>query len=75
MKFIHAMLATAAGFSICLQASAADAGKAYVTNQDGNVSVIDLATMETTGTVDIQANGTRGIGITDDGRLGPERHI
>ncbi len=68
MKFIHAMLATAIGFSICLQASAADAGKAYVTNQDGNVSVIDLGTMESIGTVDIQATGTRGIGITDDGQ-------
>ncbi len=69
MKFIHTMLATAIGFSVCLQASAADAGKAYVTNQDGNVSVIDLATMETTGTVDIQAAGARGIGITDDGKF------
>lgn len=69
MKFIHTMLATAIGFSVCLQASAADAGKAYVTNQDGNVSVIDLATMETTGTIDIQAAGARGIGITDDGKF------
>lgn len=68
MKFIHAMLATAIGFSVSLQASAADAGKAYVTNQDGNVSIIDLATMENTGTVDTQATGTRGIGITNDGK-------
>ena len=69
MKLIHATLATAIGFSLCLQAFAADAGKAYVTNQDGNVSVIDLDTMEATGTVDIQAVGTRGIGITDDGKF------
>lgn len=69
MKFIHAMLATAIGFSVSLQASAADAGKAYVTNQDGNVSIIDLATMENTGTVDTQATGTRGIGITNDGKF------
>ena len=69
MKFIYAMLATAIGFTLCQSAFAADAGKAYVTNQDGNVSVIDLATMETTGTVDIQATGTRGIGITDDGKF------
>lgn len=69
MKFIHAMLATAIGFSVSLLASAADAGKAYVTNQDGNVSIIDLATMENTGTVDTQATGTRGIGITNDGKF------
>lgn len=69
MKFIHAMLATAIGFSVSLQASAADAGKAYVTNQVGNVSIIDLATMENTGTVDTQATGTRGIGITNDGKF------
>jgi YVTN family beta-propeller protein len=46
----------------------AEAGKAYVTNQDGGVTVIDLATMETTGTIDIQATGPRGIGITEDGK-------
>ena len=46
----------------------ADAGKAYVTNQDGDVTVIDLATMESVGTIDIQAKGPRGIGITPDGK-------
>jgi YVTN family beta-propeller protein len=46
----------------------ADAGKAYVTNQDGGVLVIDLATMETAGTLDIRAKGPRGIGITPDGK-------
>ena len=46
----------------------ADAGKAYVTNQNGGVSVIDLATMETTSNIDIQATGPRGIGITADGK-------
>ncbi len=46
----------------------ADAGKAYVTNQDGGVTVIDLATMETVGAVDIQATGPRGIGVTADGK-------
>ena len=46
----------------------ADAGKAYVTNQDGGVMVIDLATMETTSNIDIQATGPRGIGITADGK-------
>ena len=46
----------------------ADAGKAYVTNQNGGVSVIDLATMETTSNINIQATGPRGIGITADGK-------
>ena len=46
----------------------ADAGKAYVSDQDGGVSVIDLSTMEATSTLDIQAKGPRGIGITPDGK-------
>ncbi len=58
--FCLALLATSNAF--------ADAGKAYVTNQDGGVSVIDLATMEITNTLDIQANGPRGIGVTADGK-------
>ena len=58
-------------FAVSLLAASnafADAGKAYVSNQDGGVSVIDLATMETTGTLNIQAKGPRGIGITPDGK-------
>ncbi|ROH85795.1 hypothetical protein ED236_08625 [Pseudomethylobacillus aquaticus] len=50
-------------------APASDAGKAYVSNQDGGVSVIDLATLETTGNIDTKAGGPRGIGITADGKL------
>lgn len=44
-------------------------GMAYVSNQDGGVTVIDLETMETTNTLDIQAKGPRGIGVTKDGKL------
>ena len=72
MKLINATLATALGISACLLspiALAADMGKAYVTNQDGKVSVIDLNTMETIGAIDAQATGIRGIGISDDGKL------
>ena len=69
MKFIYAMLATAIGLAIQLPAFATDAGKAYVTNQDGKVSVIDLATMETLESIDVQATGTRGLGVTDDGKF------
>lgn len=42
---------------------------AYVTNQDGGVTVIDLVTMETIGDLDVQAEGPRGIGVTEDGKL------
>jgi len=41
---------------------------AYVSNQDGGVTVIDLATLEATGTLDVQGSGPRGIGVTDDGK-------
>ncbi len=44
-------------------------GVAYVSNQEGAVTIVDLATLETTGTLDIQASGPRGIGITPDGKL------
>jgi YVTN family beta-propeller protein len=47
----------------------ADAGKAYVTSQDGGVTMIDLNTMETTGAIDVKADGPRGLGLTDDGKF------
>ena len=44
----------------------ADRGKAYITSQEGGISVIDLNTMEVVG--QLQAGGyPRGIGITKDG--------
>jgi YVTN family beta-propeller protein len=50
-----------------LFANAEDRGKAYVSNQEGGVSIINLNTMETEGSIDIQANNPRGIGVTEDG--------
>ena len=50
-------------------AMAGDKGVAYVSNQDGGVTVIDLATMETKGSLDIGAKGPRGIGVTSDGKF------
>jgi YVTN family beta-propeller protein len=44
-------------------------GVAYVSNQDGGITVIDLDTLESTGNIDIQAKSPRGIGITADGKL------
>lgn len=50
------------------QASAENKAVAYVSNQDGGVTVIDLATLETAGSIDIGAKGPRGIGISADGK-------
>lgn len=44
-------------------------GLAYVSNQDGDISVIDLATLETVGSISPGAGSPRGIGISDDGKL------
>ena len=51
--------------------NAADGGKgmAYVSNQDGGVTVIDLDTMEVVGEFDTGAGAPRGIGVTADGKL------
>ncbi len=48
-------------------AAATGPGMSYVTNQEDAVSVIDLATLEVTRTLEIGARGPRGIGLTDDG--------
>ncbi|MDX1916141.1 MAG: cytochrome D1 domain-containing protein [Methylophilus sp.] len=50
-------------------AAFADAGKAYVTSQDGGVTIIDLSTMQTAGTIDVNGEGPRGLGVTDDGKF------
>jgi YVTN family beta-propeller protein len=49
-------------------AGASDAGLAYVSNQHGAVSVIDLGTMTVKANWDIGAQGPRGIGVSADGR-------
>ena len=69
-RFKFHALAAAVVLSCSISASAfADTPKAYVSNQEGAVSVIDLNTMESTGDLDIQAKSPRGIGITKDGKL------
>ncbi|MGQ0698632.1 MAG: YVTN family beta-propeller repeat protein [Panacagrimonas sp.] len=56
---------------LAVSCSAAEApkGTAYVSNQDGDISVIDLATLTTTGSIATGAAGPRGIGISEDGKL------
>ena len=68
MKLAHLVIAAILSMSLTLYANATDRGKAYVSNQDGGVTVIDLTTMETTGNIDTQASGPRGIGVTADGK-------
>jgi YVTN family beta-propeller protein len=75
MKFptVSRPLITGALFSLVLlagaPAGAADKGMAYVSNQNGNVTVIDLNTLETVGEIDVGSEGPRGIGVTADGKL------
>jgi YVTN family beta-propeller protein len=45
-----------------------DRGLAYVSNQEGGVTVIDLNTMETIRSIDTKGGTPRGIGITPDGK-------
>ncbi len=44
-------------------------GLAYVSNQNGDISVIDLPTLSTTGSVSAYGKEPRGIGVTADGKL------
>lgn len=55
------------GISLALPA-AADGGIAFVSNQKGNVTIIDLDGFETTGQIDIGGGAPRGLGVTADGK-------
>ncbi len=68
MNFKKTLIAIAFG-AIFSSNAVADAGKAYVTSQDGGVTVVDLATMTASGTIDVKGEGPRGLGITDDGKF------
>ena len=61
-------LAFAIGLTVTPYTFAAEKGIAYVSNQDGEVTVIDLATMETKSQMSVGAKGPRGIGVTADGK-------
>ena len=69
MKLRHLIITLAIGLAFNANANAADRGKAYVSNQDGGVSIIDLNTLTTTGSIDVKAEGPRGLAVTDDGKL------
>ena len=61
-------MATALAIATPAQAEGAK-GLAYVSNQDGEVNVIDLESLEIVGTIDIEDKAPRGIGLTADGKL------
>ncbi|WP_018410189.1 beta-propeller fold lactonase family protein [Methyloversatilis thermotolerans] len=44
------------------------AGTAYVSNQNDGISIIDLASMQVTGDMEVGGKVPRGLGITDDGK-------
>lgn len=69
MKLRHLVATLAIGLTFSAAVNAADRGKAYVSNQDGGVSVIDLNTLTVTGSIDVKGEGPRGLAITDDGKL------
>ncbi len=69
MKLIHLAVAAAISLSFNLSANAADRGVAYVSNQDGGITVIDLNTHSAQATIDVKAEGPRGLGISVDGKL------
>lgn len=62
------LLLAALGLFIALPAVAAG-GVAYVSNQKGNVTTIDLDSFETVGEIDIGGASPRGLGVTADGKL------
>jgi YVTN family beta-propeller protein len=69
MKLKHLIITLAVGLTFSINANAADRGKAYVSNQDGGVSVIDINTLSTIGNIDVKGEGPRGLAVTDDGKL------
>jgi len=69
MKLMQLVVAAAVSMTFSMSTNAADRGKAYVSNQDGGVSVIDLNTLTSTTNIDVKAEGPRGIAVSDDGKL------
>lgn len=60
--------AMTAALMAALAANPAGADQAFVTSQNTGVSVLDLATLQTTGQYDLSGKGPRGIGVTQDGK-------
>jgi DNA-binding beta-propeller fold protein YncE len=58
------------GMTMLLQQSnAAERGEAFVSNQEGGVSVINLDTLDIERSIDVQGKSPRGVGVTVDGKF------
>lgn len=68
MKHLSLLAAALIFSATSLSSLAGEKGNAYVSNQDGGISVIDLESMETISNIDIQAKSPRGIAVTADGK-------
>ncbi len=71
MRFKPAMrnMLYTAIFSMCAVTGTVRAeGTAYISNQEGGISVVDLARMELTGEFDVGGKVPRGLGVTGDGK-------
>jgi YVTN family beta-propeller protein len=64
-----AALASLVTLAYLASTHAAQPGVAYVSNQEGGVAVVDLATLRQTGVIDVEGKVPRGIGVTEDGRF------
>lgn len=60
---------TLAVMSAIFSISSVEAATAYVSNQDGGVTVIDTDTMMVTDVIDVKGDGPRGLAVSDDGKL------
>ena len=69
MKHISLLAAALIFSATSISSVAGEKGNAYVSNQDGGVTVIDLDNMEATSNIDIQAKSPRGIAVTPDGKF------
>jgi YVTN family beta-propeller protein len=56
-------------FGAAARAAEAAGATAYVSNQNGDISVIDLATLKVTGSISPYGKEPRGIGVTADGKM------
>lgn len=68
IRKLNPIIILIAGILLAPNVIAGNKGFAYVSNQDGGVTVIDLETMEAKAEMDIGAKGPRGIGVTADGK-------
>ncbi len=69
MKHLSLLSAALIFSAVSLSSLAGDKGNAYVSNQDGGVTVVDLESMEIVSNIDIQAKSPRGIAVTADGKF------